>query len=670
MSEDDDKTVLKNFRNSILDTKKNNKTGIYINTEYAKDINNIRNWLSDINEKGLTELKDIKQYFADLNDKEIYGKTLAKYSGIISSIMNCKQFEDNHRIQFNSNLFLYKLNHYVLAPGITSKCVTNDILYMQMIAVSATANDEISQKLFKISSLGGAMVVSNNFNSQMSYKGYIQDYDADFSAICNRTVPLSIIQRIISEKPNDFFFELSGDTYRCFGNENVYIICKEGTNDAEILQKYQNMKYIKNENNKLALGEKQIAYNEGLYYIDKNVVAENFCPAYITFDNDVTFKYLFYYEIDYNLLFEYLEKNPWPNNLCYWDTINYCFDFLFVFSLTSNKSRKDKKDIQDWCLTYLRLKPYISRWKDNQLLFARIINDFMYGFLNDSSYSRFLHLEKRCVKYLAVLTKLRNEGMFTEITNFFSSIPFATFIKNQLQDNVFSLAKDIKSVASAFVNGSKPLNIVEKVRAVAMKIMDILPKDDLSTACFPMIFAGGALVGDNIKRNDPKSDPVLVQLARNYAIQTRSKKKQRGEIENIISENEKLDKKIDAFIEGYIKRKTRTSPLKDDILLNLNAIRNDIRGRLLDKDEVTRNFMTDVLKWSKDITKEVPINKKQPIIDAHLTWWTKEIKRLAEIDKNKKRKELVEDEGEDEGEDEMEDESKQVKVLGKKRKKV
>ena len=201
-------------------------------------------------------------------------------------------------------------------------------------------------------------------------------------------------------------------------------------------------------------------------------------------------------------------------------------------------------------------------------------------------------------------------------------------------------------------------------------IMDILPKDDLSTACFPMIFAGGALVGDNIKRNDPKSDPVLVQLARNYAIQTRSKKKQRGEIENIISENEKLDKKIDAFIEGYIKRKTRTSPLKDDILLNLNAIRNDIRGRLLDKDEVTRNFMTDVLKWSKDITKEVPINKKQPIIDAHLTWWTKEIKRLAEIDKNKKRKELVEDEGEDEGEDEMEDESKQVKVLGKKRKKV
>ena len=225
MSEDDDKTVLKNFRNSILDTKKNNKTGIYINTEYAKDINNIRNWLSDINEKGLTELKDIKQYFADLNDKEIYGKTLAKYSGIISSIMNCKQFEDNHRIQFNSNLFLYKLNHYVLAPGITSKCVTNDILYMQMIAVSATANDEISQKLFKISSLGGAMVVSNNFNSQMSYKGYIQDYDADFSAICNRTVPLSIIQRIISEKPNDFFFELSGDTYRCFGNENVYIIC-------------------------------------------------------------------------------------------------------------------------------------------------------------------------------------------------------------------------------------------------------------------------------------------------------------------------------------------------------------------------------------------------------------------------------------------------------------
>lgn len=622
--EEIDKTDIRNFRKSILNVKNNNKTGIYINSEYKKEIANVNKWLKEINDNNITSLTGVKDYFASLEGQGD-NRALKKYSGIVGAILSCKEFEEGQRIQFNSNLFQKKLNHFVLANNIKGKCLTNDYLYLQMISTSSALGNQTNQKLFRIAQLESALITSENFESNYAYKGYIQDYDPDFSAICKQGTSKGLIQAIVNNKQNEYKFLLSGYQYKSFGDDNIYVICQEELEDNDIISKFNKMKYIMNENNRLADGQKEINFNEGLYYIDKYVVAENFCPAFIVFDNEVTFKYLFCYQFDYNDLFDFLEKNEWPDNLCYWDTINYCFDFLFVFSLTSKRTKKDREIIQEWCLKYLSLKPFISKWKDNQILLSRIINDFMYGFLNDSSYSRFLHLEKRCEKYLAVLKKLKADGMQTEVTNFFSSLPFATFIKNQLKDNVFNLAKQIKDVASAFVTGTKTANIIEKVREVARNIKEILPENDLSTACFPMIFADGALLGDKIKRNDPKSDPVFIKIQKNSIQRSRERKREKNAVADAIKTVSELNENIDDFVEGYIKRRTRTNAYKKEFLNNLRDIRNDIRGELLlkgtEEQKRTQELTADAIRWAKDKTKEVPISKRQPVIEEYIQKW-------------------------------------------------
>jgi hypothetical protein len=583
-----------------------------------KRSSNIKKWANDIQQKGLKTLQEIQKY---LSDK----KTLDRFNDddrIIATVINCKQKGKN--ITFKDNLFDRALRGYVVGKDIKTRFITNDHLHLAMIYNKLAKDDEDYEAAVDDGTCDNVTVITDNFSTENEITtGFIQDYNDTFSGICNPELTEETKKKIVEEKENEGEFDYGGEGYKYFGTSDLCIIFKEPMSDEEILGKLDGMQYFKYDKNTISSDVKTIETDDSLIYVNKSFAPELFCPTFWSCINELSLTMLFEFTLDYNRVFDSIQDSQtkegalsFPENLCYWDTLNQCFDFLSVLALTSVLITQENKDkILSWCQTFYSMKKTLLLWKENQLAYQRILKDFLSSFLNNSDYNRFIRLENKVEKYIQISDKLRNDTSFSSVSGFFASLPFAQMINEQFKPNVFSIAKEIQTVLRNYINGTNVNGTPADIRKVASKIYEILPMETMKNAAFPFIVPKGGLVGSYIRYNDAIQDPVSFQVQKqaNRVYNLRIKKKQKEqEAAKIISDSNII---VDSFVSEYIKTKSKRKDFPRDVdikeaipiiqeTLRKNAYDDDrtfLFGeakRLLGKNnswKITKNYSVDVI---------------------------------------------------------------------------
>lgn len=546
---------------------------------------------------------------------------------VIETILQTKVSGD--KIILRDGIFSKPINDYLCYSGISCKCLTNDQLFLRMIAkkIIELQNYEDGIQTTFDSPIAEVIVTSQNYSWDLaSVTGLIQDWDPTFSAICSQGFRSSVqeVKEIIARKPNGGTFEWGDYKFQFFGNENIAIICQTNLGDDEILEKLNDQQYFRTDNNTFKKGEKLIKSGKGVTFMYQDLVPEDFCPAYWVVPTEVKCSFLFKFEYDYNELYK-LAYDPnkdtfsFPTNMFYWDTMNQAFDFIAVLGLTSpDMSDEKRKSITKIVKDFFYNKDVLIAMKSTYMKIQRIFHDFLNGFLNNSGYERFSFLNVKVEKVIGDLEDLKKKNGYVEAVAFINNLPFCHMIKNQLKDNrVVQVIGELNTTLKKYLKGTNPASIVGDIRQCASRIISLLPTNDVNEACFPFIVAQGPLFGDLIQVNDKESDVILKKVDAQIAKKEKEKKKKRDTVkktvEVIISTEEKLDK--------YFKKYQEARPTKGVPQI-----------APIDYREVTRllkAYLTNLPATSPEFIKEITIAtdtendkkikyKKDPLIELFI----------------------------------------------------
>ena len=132
--------------------------GIKIDKKYMP-ASNIQRLVKKLKSEEIKGLKNIQAYFAKSKDK-----VSDKDAKIISSVMNAKQ--DGKKIYINTNLFTQRLNTFVVAPNVLSKCFSNDRLNLWMIKSTVTDKMGDAKELYEDAYIDTVKIISENFKME------------------------------------------------------------------------------------------------------------------------------------------------------------------------------------------------------------------------------------------------------------------------------------------------------------------------------------------------------------------------------------------------------------------------------------------------------------------------------------------------------------------------
>lgn len=659
------KTKAITIKNSLVTSKKSKNQDFIDSKALATQI---KKWVKEINEAGIEDnIEAVKKYFSEKNDK----LSLNDLS-IVTTILKCQY--SNEKIVFDSKLLSEKLTFYVIGYTYKTKLVSNDHLYLAMIlnqTLDSLETPDPLQNYYKISSV---KITSNNFRENSKpHTGFIQDYDGKFSALASERPSDDLIVEILNKKPNRVDFVYQNERYLGFGDENIAFITPYNMDPAVAKGQFNKMKYLSTKRGKIVAGEKKVRNHKDLVYFDKVLKPEDFCPVYWLSPTQVIVNYLFELEVDYNDLFSMLlrenqnkEGLSLPKNLCYWDTLDSCINFLAVFSLTCpGLSNKVKQQLIDIYSEYIPLRAKINKLKNNQLLLQRICQDFLNCFLNDSEYIRFVNLYVKAENYINMQSKVNNQ----EVIAFLNKLSFIGMIQNQLTDDVMKLGKEIYDVLGDYINGNKPSVIEPNVKRVARKIQGYLPKFDFDKVAFPFISAPGGLLGvDDDNANNMSFGLVEKTLEKRF---NKVKKDRR----NMLLTNQKIadyvtdiDKHINNYLDYYLSKKLgKTEQKSKDIFISFRKlVRNEMRDSLdlyrylVDCAIGFREWGGSFVPNGQDLLREVYENfkaqkkgtksKKQRVLGSS------RINRYNLRSRQRKAKSEVQSDAEEEEEEEMDEE--------------
>lgn len=561
---------------------------------------------------------------------------------IITTVLQARQ--ENEKIILKDNTFSKPLSYYLSYGPVSTTCLTNDQLYLLMLSKRLQAALKITPKLENFLSksfVRNVTFISNNFSADIpTYKGFIQDYDPLFSAICPETErTIDMVNDFVDNNRGRDTFVFFGNTYKCFGDKRIYVIYPENMNDDNIKNKILEMKYLYNDKSVFGLGEKTIDADNKLKYLYKTVSPEGFCPSFWYNTNGVECYILIEYEMDYNNLFEYLTTDSpnvidYPKNMCYWDTFQQAMDFLSVFALTNLTMSEDNKNkILEWIDDYNNIKSYFNKWRDNQLKMERVFHDFLNGFLNNSELSRFANLLQKAISCIETYKALvADKENFQDFMKFISFLPFCQMINNQMKADVYTTLVSLAKVLRNYVKGISPESIVNDVRGVAKSIFEFLPGRDIEKAAFPFICPGGSIAGDLIKFNEIKSDPLRRNVDRAskrvYALRSKDQQKKKDALDTLMG----IKDTVKDFLVRYMEEKAKKEKLKlftsriqrdtlaDIFSLYINAFASDEEKKdllntvLTDKRRknypLLNAFMQDFTVWRDPKKKKKQVSER------------------------------------------------------------
>lgn len=507
--------VLFDYRNSKESLKKDQKQFISKKFTSEKQLRkfsrDIERLLNEVMDQNATSLESIKKILSTEGVKDLDRKT-----NIINAIVNSRK--EGYNLAFNDNIFKRNLHTYIVGKPVKTKCLTNDSLnLLATCSLILEARKQNFTNQLSRCTLKSVKIVSDNFwLNQPAFKGYIQDYDPKFSAVCSQHFAKSTaMSTIYSDASNPELFKQfvsNNVTYKYFGTVDFAVVAPFEMSSKDISAKFEEMKYFYSDKSGFAVGEKKVLYND-LMYIDIKLTPDSFCPSFWATDEPINVNFLFDFEYDYNDLFEKISEKAkrgftdLPENLCYWDTITQAFDFLAILALTCvNLPTETRKEWAKWVDTFIYLKTYIKKWRDNQMLLQRAITDFLEAITNKSEIIRFVHIFERVHKYNLVYGILIDDASaYKQMYDFLQSLPFCKMIKNQLNPKLRNLSTQMAVTLHRLITGSKPDGVAEEIKGLYTSIVALLPNANASDpigfeyALFPIITPPAGIMGQGLK---------------------------------------------------------------------------------------------------------------------------------------------------------------------------
>ena len=526
----------------------------------------VRGYLTTILKNGYSTMPEIQSYLSGLSKNKPADKDLD--ARIIQTILNSRA--QGTKVYFNSNLFKRPISEFLYAFNVSTKCLSNDYLYLLTVCKQIIENYNIKPSILKGAIVNSVKIISDNFVlNENIRKGIIQDYDPRFSVLCTKKITADAVVKAINDQENEGEFEFDNYKFKYYGTEDLSVVKLADLSTDDVAEKFEKMVYLKVGANKFSEGEKTIPFNDEIHYVDVQLTPEDFCPCFWTSsDTAIKVNYMFEIHRDFSTLFEEIEKSGkeeklWmPANMCYWPFINQCFDFLSVLALTGLEIPEDKRmTIARYCDMYYTLKPYIRKWKENQMLLERILREYCTYFLNHSELIRFYRLIDKCKKYLAVQAYLKKQAtLYDAMKNMFEQIPFAQMINKQLDNPCTNLVTKILSSLTTLTTGTK-ITLQTEIRNIIQEIHSLLPAEMNLTPTFPFIVADGGLNGSAV--NVPR-DYIGFGVAHYQDVTSKKKIKQKSMEQSFSKEyaqHIELEKK---FIEAYFTDRLKNVKLEKD----------------------------------------------------------------------------------------------------------
>lgn len=486
---------------------------------------------------------------------------------IIDTILKCKMKED--KILLKDDTFAKQLSFYVIGRDIQTKYLTNDYLYLNMIASKFVypkqGNPLGVAALLEGSALLNVTIVSENFSvTEDTTKGLIQDYDGTFSLICSQETQNSeLLDNIITNKPNLSTFNLNGSIYEYYGNEDACIIQMPGLDVATVRDKVANMKFVHNENSIFVGGEKKVTADGKMKFISKKVFPESFCPSFWASPEPIQCDFLFEFALDYNVLFQYLEDRKGeelivPPNICYWDNIKYFFDFLGVFYLTARDLSDSKSTaVGNYITSFKTIRDFCTAWKSQALNMQRVFQDFINAFLNNSSFSRFTFLYEKALTVNKSITELMKKNEYSNFCKVLEKFKTLYYINNQLNrmKELVALLGGIIGCLKRYCDGSAADTLWREIALLANKILVYLPNNvDEKDALFPFICSEGGF-NDNVSSN--KENSTYKSVRRNIEKKIKEKENNKKLVKTLSDASASLNKEVKQYLQNHIRGNTK-----------------------------------------------------------------------------------------------------------------
>ena len=207
---------------------------------------------------------------------------------ILKTILTCKIKEN--KIIFKDDYFSKKLSLYFPAYNVEVKYITNDYLFLSMIfnrTVVPLLGDEKFTRLLEKSSLNSVMIESQNFELETSTsKGFIQDYDGNFSLICSENTDKQKIIEIIEKQPGKGTMKIRNEEYVYYGTEDICVITPEAYTKETVIEKCSKISFLQNNGSEFVSGEKSVTVDNKVKFLNKKVTPETFCPSFWACDWD------------------------------------------------------------------------------------------------------------------------------------------------------------------------------------------------------------------------------------------------------------------------------------------------------------------------------------------------------------------------------------------------
>lgn len=643
----------------------------------------IKNVIKAMNKAGIKELDDIKQYLLDT--VKLSGNS--KLYSTILAVVSAKTREK--KIYFKSDTFNKPLKLYIPVTNKVLKCLTNDELYFQMLRTNFLKDSDLAEsdkRLIADAHIVNITFASDNFQlleNKQAELGFIQDFDMNFSAICAQdVVGTERVPETIAAKENAGSFDFDEKRFEFFGNTDLCVICLAGTSDQAISERIANMKYLRATENGFTSGIRKVGPSTQVRYIYKECVPENFCPSYLLLPDTINSAFFIEVELDYNSLFEHLQdvvadKIQFPANMCYWDTLQACMDFLSAFALTSNVSPDEKNIIGDWIENYWLFKSAIVAIKSAYTKVEQILHEFLNTFLNNSELTRFITLADKARKVLNEFNDVKKVKDYNAAISFLRGLPFCQMIQRQLSTDLASIVTNVINVFTDISKGNKPEAVTSNVRSVANSIYALLPSDTMNDACFPFIAPRGGLTGNLIEFNG-ENDGIFAKAQSISKRVANQKKKDQKEIKESVGKLSTLRKRVAEYVGNYFvkrgNRKDDLSPMDKDQIAKMVAfwaggIANEDEGAaFLSEMESATSARNKNKKWKENklietfakefkrsmTTYNSKKKKKRPIIVDSTFYDTADAMKMVFMDVIESNEVKVDSDEDDKEDDKME----------------
>ena len=423
---------------------------------------------------------------------------------------------------------------YFISPdlGFTSTgCIfTNDRLYWLNMADKTLKEEELfpilkfDKMIVNLQSI--AIPISKDY-----YKGFVQDYEKDFSFIGNKVLinkdnefdklkgfSTEDLKKYGEVTVNNFVYENSKYTAYIFEGGSALITLTETFSKVDDLKAKIKEVNIIDSKKDLKEGVKiiELKEEESIFFSQEFKLVD-FAPCFISFSKDVKvpFSFLFTLEFDMIGLENYLYKKFKSekvigkylgiNNLVSWDTFGLMVNFLMVESVTRFKTENVdlRKNINDFIKEWEKKKIYFAQVKSRALKISKFLLKFFDSFQNKINLDVIKNLSDQYgavygdykllakANYIPRTKELLDKYELNETCGCISN-----FIERMTNEELEDLMEDLGNFFNDALKLTAGEEIVEKIKSICRNIFKFMISDNQTGYFIEQIRSPSCVLGD------------------------------------------------------------------------------------------------------------------------------------------------------------------------------